>query len=224
METTTMTPEQLKAEAARLQQLAADAERAARDAKQQTEHDEFIAKSAAIHQTVCYALQMRLMTRGVPTTIEMYAGGWQEGMPYLAGCGVAVEVHVTTAGRYVRSYQITGVEVKVGTYGERPQTWRAARAAELPFAKIMDSILRRRALKAEEQKARALENTKYETRMAVREGNKALAATLNTAYPYYVSPSELAAGHVIVKFECSLTEVQARNLFALLQSFDKEVK
>lgn len=224
METTMKTPEELKAAAAALLEQAQAAERAAREQAEQAKRDEYNQKAIALRQAVCDALQMRLMARGVPTTIETYADGWQSGYPYLKGCGVDVEVSVTTVGRYVSTYQITGVVVKVGTYGERPQSWTAATADALPFDKIVASILRRREAKQKEQKARDARHAEHENCMAVREGNKPLAERLNAAYPYYVAPAGSKPGHVVVKFERALTETQTRDLFALLQSFDKEGK
>jgi len=207
---------QLQEQQAKLAQQERELARQEREQKDRAEAERRKAIRVGVILDVARTLENKLAAAGVTSTVEendMYPG---------VHVRVEPNVHVELGVEQPRySDKITGVFVKVGWYGERPQTYKQTNTSELPYDKIVKSIQRRIAAKVTEQAAWQAKREKMTQEDAVRESNRAEAYRLsNLAGTLYFQPSSQTAGSVRLQFDRTLTVAQAEKLIELLKGVE----
>jgi len=208
--------QQLATQIAQLQEQQAKLAQQERELARQEREQKDRAEAESVILDVARTLENKLAAAGVTSTVEendMYPG---------VHVRVEPNVHVELGVEQPRySDKITGVFVKVGWYGERPQTYKQTNTSELPYDKIVKSIQRRIAAKVTEQAAWQAKREKMTQEDAVRKSNRAEAYRLsNLAGTLYFQPSSQTAGSVRLQFDRTLTVAQAEKLIELLKGVE----
>ena len=230
--------EETKAELEKLQKEVAEQERAEKERQQREKAASAKQVRDAVLNAAVDKLAEALCTAGIKVATDVHEDGWRAGqkrIKFESGEYLSIEFNVTYASRY--SDAVIGMAIKVGDYGERPQSWKSPNADGFKYGNIVKSITKRledrKAQNEQRSKARELQKEAE----AIREHNEPLALGVKRRFDpkaekwhatlpcgASVEPSATTGNAVVVKFGSGfvLSPERAIELIEMMKKFNRE--